>query len=96
MDLIKLVEKKKNWIREISKNHGASNLMLFGSVSRGDYSKDSDLDLLVTMEKGRSLLDHAALILDLEKELGVKVDVVTESGLRKRIKEKVLKEAIPL
>jgi len=56
----------------------------------------SDVDLIVRFEPGRSLLDHAALWLELEALLGCRVDVLSESGLKPRIREKVLKEAIPL
>lgn len=56
---------------------------------------ESDLDFLVELEPGRSLLDHAVL-LDLEQLLGCHMDVATERGLRDRIRERVLKEAVPL
>ena len=80
----------------IASRHGASNVRIFGSVARGEAGPESDVDFLVTLEKGRSLLDHAALLLDLEQALGCKVDVVTERGLRERIRGRVLAEALSL
>ena len=76
--------------------HGARNVRMFGSVARGEAGPDSDLDLLVELEKGRSLLDHAALVIELETLLGCRVDVATEQGLRPRIRDRVLSEAVPL
>ena len=55
-----------------------------------------DVDLLVNLEPGRSLLDHAALTLELEALLGCRVDVATDEGLRPRVRARVLREAIPL
>jgi len=57
---------------------------------------ESDLDLLVEMEPGRSLLDHIALIQDLEEDLGCRVDVVTEKALKERYRKKILEEVVPL
>ena len=69
---------------------------IFGCVARGEADSESDIDLLVNMESGRSLLDLCGLLIDLEELLGRKVDVVTEKGLRDRIRERVLKEAVAL
>ncbi len=71
-------------------------MRIFGSVARGESDSESDIDFLVNMEPGRSLLDLCGLLIDLEELLGRKVDVVTEKGLRDRIRERVLKEAIAL
>ena len=67
---------------------------MFGSAARGDLGPDSDLDILVDMEPGRSLFDLGGLLYDLQRHLDV--DVVTEKGLRARIRDRVLQEAIPL
>ena len=83
-------------ILAIAQRHGASNLRVFGSVARGEAGPDSDLDILVDLESGRSLLDHAQLQIDLEALLGRKVDVVTERGLRSHLRDRVLQDAIPL
>lgn len=71
-------------------------MRVFGSVARGEADEQSDIDLIVEFEPGRSLLDHAALWLELQELLGCKVDVVSERGLKPRIREKVLREAVPL
>ena len=69
---------------------------MFGSVARGDDRPDSDVDFLIDMEPGRSLLDIGGLLMELRELLGRNVDVVTERGLKPRIRERVLKEAVPL
>ena len=91
-----LIRKKRSRILAIAGRHGATNLRIFGSVARGEAGSESDLDLLVEMEPGRSLLDHIALIQDLEDALGCRVDVVTETALKERYKKRVLEEAVPL
>jgi len=72
------------------------NVRVFGSVARGENRPDSDIDFLVNLEAGRSLLDLARLLRELNNLLGYPVDVITEAGLRPRIKPQVLKEARPL
>jgi predicted nucleotidyltransferase len=74
--------------------HGATNVRVFGSVARGDADVNSDVDFLVDFETGRSLLDLAGLLVDLEDLLGHPVDVVTEPGLKARIRQRVLAEAV--
>jgi uncharacterized protein len=74
--------------------HGATNVRVFGSVARGDADTTSDVDFLVDFEPGRSLLDLAGLLVDLEDLLGHRVDVVTEPGLKSRIRQRVLAEAV--
>jgi len=69
---------------------------LFGSVARGEAGEKSDIDLLVEFEPGRSLLDHAGLMVELEELLGRKVDVVSEQSLYWLIRRRILKEARPL
>lgn len=89
----------KNWREEILRiaaEHGAKYVRLFGSVARGEARPDSDVDLLVQLETGRSLLDLIAIKQDLEDLLGCKVDVVTEASLSPYIREHVLREALIL
>jgi predicted nucleotidyltransferase len=74
--------------------HGATNVRVFGSVARGDADADSDVDFLVDFEPGRSLLDLASLLVELEDLLGHRVDIVTEPGLKTRIRQRVLAEAV--
>lgn len=90
------VDQKRAEVLRAAARHGARNLRVIGSVARGEARPDSDLDLLVDLDPGRSLLDHAALVIELETLLGCKVDVATERGLRPRVRDRVLAEAVPL
>ena len=83
-------------ILAVGARHGASAVRVFGSFAKGAARPDSDLDLLVSFEHGRSLLDHAALVLELESLLGRKVEIASERGLKPRFRERVLAEAVPL
>ena len=96
MDTKALLKTRRREILEIAARHGAVNVRVFGSVARGDNRPDSDIDFLVNLESGRSLLDLARLLRELNALLGHPVDVVTEAGLRPRIKSQVLREARPL
>lgn len=96
MSIDALLKTHRAEILAIAQRHGASNVRVFGSVARGEAGPGSDVDILVDLERGRSLLDHAQLQIDLEALLGRKVDVVTERGLRSHLRDRVLHEAIPL
>ena len=91
-----LLKSKREEILRLAAKRGARNVRIFGSVARGQARPDSDIDFLVDLELGRSLLDLGGLLNDLQKLLGRPVDVVTESGLRERIRRRVLKDAILL
>jgi hypothetical protein len=92
MTLEELLKEKRPEILQIAAKHGARNVRVFGSVARGDAGEDSDVDFLVDFEPGWSLLDHAALILDLQELLGRKADVLTEGGLYWLLRRRILKE----
>ncbi|MBN1291322.1 MAG: nucleotidyltransferase family protein [Candidatus Latescibacteria bacterium] len=96
MNLLNIVKENRDEILRIASQHGASDVRIFGSVVRGEDTESSDIDLLVEFEKNRSLLDHADMIIEMEDLLGCKVDVVTEPGLKERVKARVLTEAVPL
>lgn len=96
MTQTELLKEKRGEILCLAKNYGAYNVCVFGSVARGEADEKSDIDLLVDMEPGRSLLDLIGFLMDLESLLGCKVDVVTVKGLRERIRERVLKDAVAL
>jgi predicted nucleotidyltransferase len=96
MPLQELVQVRREDILRMASEYGAYNVRIFGSVARGDADEQSDLDLLVDMETGRSLFDLGGLLTDLEDLLGCPVDIVTEKGLRNRIRDRVLQEAIIL
>jgi len=96
METEKLLKEKRQAVMALTAKHGAHNPRIFGSVARGESGPESDIDLLVKMEEGRSLLDLSALTLDLRDLLGIKVDVVTEDGLYWLLRRRILKEARPL
>ncbi len=96
MNVNELLRQRSEEILRICAKYGARNVRVFGSVARGEADEHSDIDLLVEFEPDRSLLDHAALWLELQELLGRRVDVVSERGLKPRIRERVLREAVPL
>ena len=87
---------RREAILALAAKYGASNLRLFGSVARGEQSEASDVDLLVQMARGTSLLDHVGLMQELEELLHCRVDLVNENCLYPRIRERVLAEAVAI
>lgn len=87
---------RRDEILRLAKRRGAHDVRVFGSVARGEANDSSDLDLLVSWQPGRSLLDHARLVQDLQELLGVKVHVGTEKSLHWCARERILREATPL
>lgn len=96
MGLKQQLEAKREEILRLAARRGARNVRVFGSVARGDAGPDSDVDFLVDMEPGRTLLDLAGFLADVQALLGLPVDVVTEKGLKERIRPRVLQEAVKL
>lgn len=96
MDLNQLLQEKREAILQLAAKHGARNVRLFGSVARHEANEQSDIDFLVDMEPGRSLMDQGGLLMDLQELLGREVDVVTEKGLYWLLRRRILKEARPL
>ena len=94
MTLEQLLHEKREQILRIAARHGARNVRVFGSLVRGEANQASDIDFLVEMEPGRSLLDLGGLQVELESLLGRRVDVVTVRGLKARIRDRVLREAV--
>ncbi len=94
--IIDLIEEKRDEILRIAKKYGASNVRIFGSVARGEDGPDSDVDFLVVLEKGRSLLDHAGLQVALGKLLGLEVHITTEGSLSEHALNQVSKEAFAI
>ncbi len=95
-ELADLLAQNREKILALAKKRGARNIRIFGSVSRGEDNPGSDIDLLVDFEPDRSLLDLGGLSMDLQYLLHRKVDIITEAGLRERIRRRVLREARPL
>lgn len=96
MRIEKLLRERREEILRIAARRGARNVRVFGSVARGEAGPEGDLDILVEMGPGRSLLGMGGLLMDLQDLLGCRVYVVTEKGLRERTRDKVLKDAVPL
>ena len=96
MEISEHIKAKREQILHLAEQHGARNVRVFGSVARGEAREDSDIDLLVDIESGRSLLDVVGLWLDLEVLLGRKVDLLTEGGVNRHLRESILSEARPL
>jgi predicted nucleotidyltransferase len=90
------LQEKRQQIMALAEKYGAHNVRVFGSVARGEARLDSDIDFLVELDPGRSLFDLGGLLFELKSLLGVEVDVVTENGLRPRIREQIIHEAVPL
>jgi len=90
------IQQRRDEILEVARRYGAHDMRIFGSVARGDQREDSDLDLVVRFEPDRSLFDHGGLICDLEELLDVKVDVVSEGGMREQFRLYIEKEAVAL
>jgi predicted nucleotidyltransferase len=93
---IEQVYEKRNEILRIAAKHGARNIRIFGSVARGEADPESDIDLLVDVGPVTTSWFPAGLILDLEELLGRPVEIVTERGLNRYLRDHVLCEAVPL
>ncbi|MDJ0624789.1 MAG: nucleotidyltransferase family protein [Candidatus Caenarcaniphilales bacterium] len=96
MNIYELINNKRAEILDIASKHGAYNIRIFGSVSRGEASETSDIDLLVDYGDNISPWFPGGLIKDLEELLGLTVDVATINGLKERIRNRVINESIPL
>jgi hypothetical protein len=96
MTIERLLAEKREEILRLAASRGARNVRVFGSVARGEAREDSDIDLLVDIESGRSLLDVVGLWLDLQELLGRKVDLLTEGGVNRHLRARILAEARPL
>lgn len=96
MDIQQMLQDKRADILATAARHGAFNVRVFGSVARGEADDASDIDFLVDLEPGRSLFDLGGLLMDLQALMGREVDVATPRGLKLRVRERVLREAMRL
>ena len=96
MTLNQLLGDKRQDILRLAARHGARNVRVFGSLARGEARSDSDVDILITLDPERSLLDLIALKQEMEDLLGCKVDVVTEASVSPYIRPQVLRDAVAL
>ncbi|SDK00116.1 nucleotidyltransferase family protein [Natronincola ferrireducens] len=96
MKLIRVINDHKKQINSIADKYGVVSIKVFGSVARGEEKSDSDIDLLVKLEEGRSLFDLIGFKNDLEYLLKRKVDVVTEESLHWTLKDQVSNEVVEI
>jgi len=96
MILDPLLKTHREEILKIADRYGVHHVRIFGSTARGESGDESDIDVLVELEPGRSLFDLGGFQIELQELLGFHVDVVTETGLHWYIRERVLEEAVPL
>ncbi len=96
MKIDDILKNKRDEILDIASRYGARKIRIFGSILRGETKLNSDIDLLVELESGRSLLDIIAIKQDLEDLLGCKVDVVTEAAVSPYIRDEVIGQAVSL
>ena len=90
------ITERRAEIRRLADRYHAEDVRVFGSVARGDNAETSDVDLLIKTRPGCSLFDLGGFLEDLQDLLGCRVDLVTEDGLKPGLRERVLREAIPL
>ncbi|MDY0267529.1 nucleotidyltransferase family protein [Trichloromonas sp.] len=90
------IEQHRDTIKKLATDRGVVRVRLFGSLARGEGGPQSDVDLLVDLEEGRSALALGGLLMDLQERLGRRVDVVTPAALHPRIRDKVLEQAVDL
>lgn len=93
MDVAAILARHRPEILRLAAAHGARNVRLFGSAARGEVRDEIDVDVLVSMEPGRSLLDLVGLSQDLEHLLGCQVDVISDRGLSPYLRDRILAEA---
>lgn len=96
MGIDEFLQGKREEILRLAAKHGARNVRIFGSVARGEAGPESDIDFLVEAGPIHSRFFPGGFLADLEELLGRKVDVVSEKGLHWYIRDRVLKEAVPL
>lgn len=96
MGIADLLKFKRSEILRLAQVYGAHSVRVFGSVARGESRPDSDIDFLVEMDNGRSLLDLIALGQNLETLLQCKVDILTDQGLSPYLEQRIHAEAVPL
>ena len=96
MTLDALRRDKRESILQAARKNGARNVRVFGSVARGEAGAESDVDFLVELESGRTLMDLGGFLSALQELLDTRVDVATERMLKPTVREQVLRDATPL
>jgi len=95
VDLQTLRQRREEILR-LAKQYRAADVRVFGSVARRESTEQSDVDVLIKTQPGCSLLDLGGLLEDLQELLNCRVDLVVEDGLKPRLRDRVLREAVPL
>jgi uncharacterized protein len=90
------LRRQRRRLLDAAENHGVGRLRVFGSLARGEAQASSDIDLLVDLKPGRTLVDLAAFRREAAEILDIPVDVATADMLKERIRDEVLAEALPL
>jgi len=91
-----IITNNRTKILDLARKHGIHNVRIFGSMAKGSATLSSDVDLLVDLDEGYDLFDLGACLMDLQDLLHRKIDMVTQDALHPRIREKILREAVPL
>jgi predicted nucleotidyltransferase len=96
MTLDELRADKRDAIFAVAARHGVTSIRVFGSFARGEAREQSDLDLLIEAGPNRTPFFPGGLLVELERVIGSRVDVVEEKGLHKRLRDRILSEAVSL
>ena len=96
MSELEKIRSKKKTIQKIANKYGVTKILIFGSVARGDDRSDSDIDLLVTLEKNKTLFDLGGFYMDLSKLLDKEISLVTIESINGSFKENILRDSVPL
>ena len=91
-----IITNNRTKILDLARKHGIHNVRIFGSMAKGSATLSSDVDLLVDLDEGYDLFDLGACLMDLQDLLHRKIDMVTQDALHPRIREKIIREAVPL
>jgi predicted nucleotidyltransferase len=94
--MTRLLEQRRSAILRIATKYGARNVRVFGSATHGADVQPNDIDLLIDLESGRSLLDQVGLKQELEELLGREVDIIVKGGISPYLEERIRSEAVPL
>lgn len=96
MSIQDVLKKRREEILATAERYGAHNVRLFGSVAKNEADGSSDVDILVSFDRGSTLIDLIAFNDELENILGRKVQVITEGGINPYIRDRILAEAVPI
>lgn len=93
LDLKQRVQRHRREILQLARQYGVKRVRVTGSVARGEHGPDSDVDLIVQMEEGRTLLDRGGFLMDVQELLGCEVDVLNETALTGDARAELLADA---